>query len=280
MIPTKITVGVIHGLRVGNRFWPTLNLPWFDLPIITYPPPGANITIRELTNPPPGANINAKDEVGKTALHAACREEKLEVIQYLIEHGAAINTMDKHGRTPLHLAAAMENYTVIRFVACTWLHVVTGTWLHMVTHGYTWLHMVTYNMVTHGYMHMVTHGYTWLPTHGCTWLHMVTHGYQHMVNSKYPLYCPCFSYLIEKKADYGAMTHGDIQTPLHYAAKNDAPAACKILVERGANLEAKDYRGRTPLLIAAELDRSVAASTLLDCGASAKVDMILKYIGC
>ena len=40
-------------------------------------------------------------------------------------------------------------------------------------------------------------------------------------------------FLCEKKADYGAITHGDIQTPLHYAAKNDAPAACKVLVEQG-----------------------------------------------
>ena len=40
-------------------------------------------------------------------------------------------------------------------------------------------------------------------------------------------------YLCDKKADYGAITHGDIQTPLHYAAKNDAPAACKVLVEQG-----------------------------------------------
>ena len=45
----------------------------------------------------------------------------------------------------------------------------------------------------------------------------------------------------------------------------------QALVELGANIESKDYRGRTPLLLAAELDRSVAASILLDMGASAKV---------
>ena len=28
-----------------------------------------------------------------------------------------------------------------------------------------------------------------------------------------------------------------------------------MLVECGANIEAKDYRGRTPLLLAADLDR-------------------------
>ena len=45
--------------------------------------------------------------------------------------------------------------------------------------------------------------------------------------------------------------------------------------DSGAKIEAKDYRGRTPLLLAAELDRSVAASALMDLGASAKVCFIL-----
>lgn len=53
------------------------------------------------------------------------------------------------------------------------------------------------------------------------------------------------SYLIKMKADYGALTHGDIQTPLHYAAKNDAPAACTVLIENKANIEARDYRGES-----------------------------------
>ena len=49
---------------------------------------------------------------------------------------------------------------------------------------------------------------------------------------------------------------------------NDIPVS-------GAKIEAKDYRGRTPLLLAAELDRSVAASALMDLGASAKVCLCL-----
>ena len=65
--------------------------------------------------------------MGKTVLHAACREERLEVIQFLVEKGAALNTMDKHGRTPLHMAAAMDNYSIIGYADCilgkfTWLN--------------------------------------------------------------------------------------------------------------------------------------------------------------
>ena len=46
-------------------------------------------------------------------MHAACREEGLEVIRFLVDKGAAMNTMDKHGRTPLHMAAAMDNHQII-----------------------------------------------------------------------------------------------------------------------------------------------------------------------
>ena len=47
-----------------------------------------------------------------------------------------------------------------------------------------------------------------------------------------------------------------------------------LYASSGAKIEAKDYRGRTPLLLAAELDRSVAASALMDLGASAKVKQL------
>ena len=54
------------------------------------------------------------------------------------------------------------------------------------------------------------------------------------------------------------------QTPLHFAAAADAKKSCAILLSNGANIEARDYRNRTPLFVAAELDRSVAAKFLID----------------
>ena len=43
------------------------------------------------------------------------------------------------------------------------------------------------------------------------------------------------------------------QTPLHYAAGNDAVNSLRVLVREGANKEARDYKLRTPLFAAAEL---------------------------
>ena len=58
-----------------------------------------------------------------------------------------------------------------------------------------------------------------------------------------------------------------LQTPLHYAARYDSPSSVKKLADMGCELEARDYRGRTPLLLAAELGRVNAGAMLLECGA-------------
>jgi ankyrin repeat protein len=51
--------------------------------------------------------------------------------------------------------------------------------------------------------------------------------------------------LIENGADVDART-GTMRTPLFYAALNSRAAACAFLVSKGANPEAKDENGLTP----------------------------------
>jgi ankyrin repeat protein len=61
--------------------------------------------------------------------------------------------------------------------------------------------------------------------------------------------------LIESGAKPELMTKGSCFTPLHCASMGDAPNAIQVLIEAESDKEARDYRGRTPLLIAAEYDR-------------------------
>ena len=145
-----------------------------------------------------GGDVSAKDNLGQTVLHDACREMDVATCEFLIDIGADLNSRDRYGRTPLHIAAAFDNHEII------------------------------------------------------------------------PM-------LVDRGAAIDATSHGENQTPLHHAARNDsgtaplssppfqhisssypcvfAGNACVTLVECGANIEFKDYRGRTPLLLAADLDR-------------------------
>uniref|UniRef100_A0A3P9L274 Transient receptor potential channel pyrexia n=1 Tax=Oryzias latipes TaxID=8090 RepID=A0A3P9L274_ORYLA len=78
-------------------------------------------------------------------------------------------------------------------------------------------------------------------------------------------------FLISQKADKDARTLLDCQTPLHYAAKNDAVGAIRLLLQAGASSSCTDYKNRTPLHLAANMERSEAARVLLELGAEAGV---------
>ncbi len=55
------------------------------------------------------------------------------------------------------------------------------------------------------------------------------------------------NFLISKQANIHAKTTGERQTPIHYAANNDACSSLAALLERGASIDDRDYKGRTPL---------------------------------
>ena len=57
-------------------------------------------------------------------------------------------------------------------------------------------------------------------------------------------------------ANREAQTTGELQTPVHYAAKNDASSALKMLIKMKCEYRMVfDYKGRTPLHVAAELGK-------------------------
>ncbi|XP_074503582.1 transient receptor potential cation channel subfamily V member 6 isoform X6 [Sebastes fasciatus] len=76
-------------------------------------------------------------------------------------------------------------------------------------------------------------------------------------------------FLLDRKADPEARTLLDQQSPLHYAAKNDAVGSIRLLLQAGASISCTDYKHRTPLQLAASLERSEAARVLLELGAEA-----------
>ena len=67
--------------------------------------------------------------------------------------------------------------------------------------------------------------------------------------------------LIDKGADFNAKAKWD-RTPLHGAAKTGRSALAKILTEAGADLNTKDFENKTPLDEAIKYDYSEVAELL------------------
>ncbi|KAM4729416.1 B-cell lymphoma 3 protein isoform 1-T2 [Anableps anableps] len=78
-------------------------------------------------------------------------------------------------------------------------------------------------------------------------------------------------FLLDREADPSAATLLDQQTPLHYATKNDAVRAIRLLLQSGASISCTDYKQRMPLQLAANIGCSEAAQVLLELGANAGV---------
>ena len=66
----------------------------------------------------------------------------------------------------------------------------------------------------------------------------------------------CFSYFHKSfyifEAIIDAVTHGEMQSVLHYAARYDAVESIKVLITHGAKLDCVDFLQRTPLHVAVE----------------------------
>lgn len=66
-----------------------------------------------------GANVNARDNMQKTALHAAMllpEETAIEPVKYLIEKGVDLNAQDKNGNTALFSASGSFNKKIVKLL--------------------------------------------------------------------------------------------------------------------------------------------------------------------
>ena len=55
--------------------------------------------------------------------------------------------------------------------------------------------------------------------------------------------------IVQNGGDIHIKTKGEEQTPIHYAAKNDAVNSLQMLLGYGANIDSRDSRNRTPLQV-------------------------------
>jgi len=82
--------------------------------------------------------------------------------------------------------------------------------------------------------------------------------------------------LIKRGADVEAKNNKGL-TPLHFASRDNHIEIAKLLLERGADVEAKNNKGQTPLYWASWYNAIETAKLLLDRGANVEAKAIWGY---
>ena len=222
-----------------------------------------------------GSDLDARDTYGRTAMHWACEEGHLEVLQYLIQCGADIRIPDGVARTPMHWACFGGHLDCVRhlrengahvnaidceqktplYLACTTndnLDVVRyltseGANIHTKTkYQYTALQIAA----KRGYLQIVKH--------------LVKCGAKINFENIYyhsPLTSACLNghvhvaqYLIKK----GAKMHKNILHNFY-----DKAQVTTLLIENGANLNTINSQGETVLHLACEAGKVAVVRALL-----------------
>ncbi|KAJ8306386.1 hypothetical protein KUTeg_016931 [Tegillarca granosa] len=176
--------------------------------------------------------------------HSMNPDEMLELdfVDSLLRNGASINTTDRHGQTLLHEVEYWQYDPVLLF----YINQLAKSVLIVAR---TWHTDVAKFLLEHGADVNQTDNYGRSPLHVAAAV-----DYPEMV-----------VLLIENGANKEARTKGEEQTPVHYAAKNDACISLRTLIKLECDYKTvRDYKGRTPLHLAAELGKLKYCTNLLE----------------
>ncbi|XP_052455282.1 protein phosphatase 1 regulatory subunit 12C [Carassius gibelio] len=209
--------------------------------------------------------VNCANTDGITALHQACIDGSMELVEFLLSQGASVNQVDSEGWTPLHVAASCGNLEITEFllrhgaslcaVNCDGdvpmdiaedEAIETLLQEHSLTQDMDveaakraeeeWIMRDARHWLTNGLPANVCH-----PRTGATPLHVAAaKGYLEAIK----LLCQCGLDVSAK--DY------DGWTPLHAASHWGQSEACRLLAEQLCDMEALSNGGQTPFDVADE----------------------------
>lgn len=210
-----------------------------------------------------GADINIGDNDSRTPLHLAIENKSLSAIPLLINAGADVNAKSKDGSTPLHIA--------VKQVETVQLLLQSGADKEATDlEGRTPLYQALADGTIEVATLLVNEGanVATAAKDGRTPLHMaLSLGAKGFGIAKRLLQSDSI-----KAADYAKAKAKDEATPLHIAAEHGPSEAIELLHRLGADVDALDDFGQTPLLISIYKKKWEIAELLIKAGANVDAD--------
>ena len=167
-----------------------------------------------------GADANAQEEDHNTPLHVAVANGHLELIRTLLGHGVDVNAVARYDVTPLHTALEYGHVDIAQLL------IQNGADVHARDEDH------------------------WTPLH----------------LASYRKKAEIVKILILYGADINARNESQ-RTPLHVASFSGAAEAARLLIEHGVEFEERDERQRMPLHLASYNGRAEVVRLLIQLGA-------------
>ncbi|KAI9741628.1 MAG: hypothetical protein M1834_000012 [Cirrosporium novae-zelandiae] len=205
-----------------------------------------------------GANPIAKDARGGTAMHLACRNERVEVVEELLRQKLELCTIDAWNETPLEDAARSGNKKIIELLL---RYYGSDTKMRFAEHLHMSLHITALSGHEETVRLLLDAGadQDYQDDSGNTALHLAAQNSRSQVVLLLLVRRPD----LELKEIMG-------RTALFEAASENSIECLKLLLDAGANKDPEDDDGDTPLTKAASKNNNEAVELLLERGAKMK----------